>query len=459
LARLEPRGAAEATLDDTLPLTEHVAHDPLAVAESLFLVDVDVALRERDADAPDRTPSGATVGVCFREKEGRMRILALCTAAWLSLTTVAGGTPQQILQRIDASRLDPSSAVHVESLEIDMGVAALEIRSGTVFPATPVEGLPVEMVFLGSAMLRIDPQDEVERRQLELFTGSEVLEAPITEAVMVICLDAAAEAMLRRGRAVTDERLRARAEEAFAVWRDSKERELLGVRPGILIDAIGDQDYEGFFAGRFRSEDLGDFVIGIDPDSSEQFSVGKFERIDVTEKEKKRARGHLTRQQRKGRLLGVTIEDLGRFDQWVLTPLKSPSGMPVPGYAAFEPRHYDLDVTVDADVETLRGTARIRLEPVLGSRRAVRLFMAPDLRVKSIRGPHGEELFFVQEPGQTHAFLDEAPARGSIFELQVEFEGKLLLRAQRYVFLLRDTAHWYPHVGDDHRATYTVRLS
>ena len=105
-----------------------------------------------------------------------MRLLALCTAAWFSVTSVPGGTPRQILEQIEASRLDPSPAVQVEHLNIDMRAAELAIHSGMIFLATPVEGLPVEMVFIGDATLHIDPEDDVERRQLELFTGSEVLD-------------------------------------------------------------------------------------------------------------------------------------------------------------------------------------------------------------------------------------------------------------------------------------------
>ncbi|NIR42433.1 MAG: hypothetical protein GWN99_00895, partial [Gemmatimonadetes bacterium] len=53
-------------------------------------------------------------------------------------------------------------------------------------------------------------------------------------------------------------------------------RRLLGVDTAILRDAAGDPVYQGYFAGWFRGEELGEFLYLFEPDSREQVTLGQF---------------------------------------------------------------------------------------------------------------------------------------------------------------------------------------
>lgn len=127
------------------------------------------------------------------------KILGLLALAFV-LTQAAGASadPAALLQTARDSRLDPDQAVEVGKLNLRAGQAELRIERGTFFPATPIGGRVVEMVFVGDARLVLEPPDDIEAGQLELFTGNPRLDENLSEAVLVVAIDAASEAIYKR---------------------------------------------------------------------------------------------------------------------------------------------------------------------------------------------------------------------------------------------------------------------
>jgi hypothetical protein len=389
----------------------------------------------------------------------RLALLSLV----LTVTIVpAAEDPRAVLDALETSTLDPGAAVHVENLRLDTGLARLFIRDGRLYPASPVAGRPVEFVLIGDAIFEVDPPDPIEADQLERFTGDTRMREPVTEAVLVVCMDAAADALADPARRVEtpDAEEIARARELYGAWRTSQERTIVAARGAVVQDALGDPYYATYFAGRFDGEELGTFLYLVEPDAREQVTLGQFVRPELSDKEKRRSDKRLHRQQRQGRMLGFETDDLGRFDNWLSTSLVGTGGEPTPGVAAFEPTHYALDVRVDGRDERIEGTATIRLRAVTGSRPVARFEMDSDLRVERAHDADGEELPFVQERGVTYVALTEAPAQGDEIELTLEYAGTALRKIEGVdrMFALEDTTGWYPHAGHVDRATYDLTL-
>jgi len=390
--------------------------------------------------------------------------LAIALAAALfavSWAAAAPGDPAAILEELEASKLDPSAAVEVRNLRLDTGLAKLRIREGRLYPATPVAGRPVEFVLIGDAVLEIDPPDPVEADQLRRFTGRTNLREPIRRAVLVVCMDAAADALANRDRvAEPDPAEIASAREAFDAWRAGSERRIVAARAAVLQDALGDPYYATYFAGRFESEELGTFLYLVEPDAREQVTLGQFVRPDLTDKERKRSQKWFDRAQRRGRMVGLEVDDLGTFDNWLSTTLRGPAGEPAPGVAAFEPVHYALDVRVDGKDGRVDGSAELRLRATTGSRKVVLLEMDSDLAVARVTGGDGADLPFVQERGDTYVVLADAPAQGAEVVVRVDYGGAILdkLPVADKLFALSNTTGWYPHAGDVDRATYELTL-
>src|SRR5262245_20930680 len=144
--------------------------------------------------------------------------LLLTAPAWAS-------DPAAIRRDLEASRLDPGRAVSLKNVKLNAGLALLQLEEGTLVPATPVGGKTVELVFFGKGKMRIEPPDEIEAGQLELFTGGTKLEEEFTEMTLVLGLDAAVDAVLRKPKVESlDPALLKRAEDAYAAWRARPER-------------------------------------------------------------------------------------------------------------------------------------------------------------------------------------------------------------------------------------------
>src|SRR5579864_4218232 len=374
----------------------------------------------------------------------------------LPLPAMAAEDAATILREIDAAALEPARAVDLRGVRLAAGLASIQL-DGTLLPATPIAGRSREMVFLGRGKVTLEPPDDIEAGQLELFTGSRRLAAEFKEAVLVVGSTPAATALLRKPAAPPDPALARQAGEVYQRWRKSHERKALHVESGMLVSAIGEPAYEGYFAASFLGTDLGDLLYQVDPESREQVTLGHFVPLDATEKQKRRLARELARQQHKGRLIGVELEDLGQWDTWVSTSLRDHEGRPAPGAEAFEPEGYTLDVTLAEPDLRLVGRARIAVRPVLAGARAVALRLAGDFDVSRVTGAAGADLVFLRRGDALTVVLPPAaaPAAASPIVLDVEYSGRTIQKDWS-LYALQGTLEWYPHVGSIDRAPYDV---
>ncbi len=373
---------------------------------------------------------------------------------------------ETLLGQIRTATLDISHALDATGVRLDTGFATLGLESGVLIPVRAAGGRVVEMVFVGRGQVRLDPPDEVEAGQLELFTGSPRLVEIFTEAVLVIARDQAAGALLRRPAATTDTETLRQAAERYKAWKSSPERRTLGVETGILLDALNDPLYEDYFAGWFMGRQLGPFLLQMDPAAEEQINLGQFVHFDVTPEEKHSLSRFLHRQQRSGRLVGLEVEDLGRWDSWVQTAVRDVNGESRPGSQGFEPSHYVIDVTVDPQTGRLASRSRVEMQAVSGQRRVVRLELHADLEITRVavvpeghQPASGGELFYLREGSDVQVFLPRAPETGAEVVLDVACEGSFLEPGNDRDWALRDALGWYPRTGANERATYDVTLS
>ncbi len=392
---------------------------------------------------------------------GRSRRFHLSVFLLLALAAAARAQapdPASLLQEMTAAKLEPSRAVSLKNVKLGTGLGMLYLDDGVLIPSTPVGGKTVEMVFLGKGRIGVEPPDDIEAGQLELFTGGTRLEEEFTEMVMVLGLDAATDAILRKPKVEPlDAALARRAEELFAKWKAGPERKVLNVDSAVLRDVVGDAAYQGFFAAWFHGGELGDFLYLVEPDAEEQVTLGGFKPLEATEKEKRKASRELERAQRRGRLMGVDLDELllGQWDTWLSASLRGRDGKVNPGLATFEPEKYTLDVTLaDGDLK-LTGRARLDLRPTVRGVRTVALRLNNDLQVEKVTDGSGAALFFLRSGRDLTVFLPGAPADGERPVVVVEYSGRMVEK-DGGSYALYDTQEWYPHAGSVDRAPYDV---
>jgi hypothetical protein len=392
----------------------------------------------------------------FRALSGLLAALVLPLAA--GPPAAASEDPSRLLEALRASRLELGRAVALQGVELDTGLARFVIESGTVIPTAAVGRGALEVAFVGRARLVLEPPDEIEAGQLELFTGSRSLDEVVTEAVFVIGNDAAASALLSRPAAAPNEALSAQAVEIFSAFRESPERRALGVEMALLLDALGEPAYDTYFAGWFHGEELGKLLYVVEPGTPEQVTLGSFEELELDEKERRKAERDIAKQQRQGRLVGLRLADLGWWDTWLSASRTGPDGRPQPETASFEPERYVLEVDLEGDELELAGRARVELRAVDGRSRAVSLRLDPDLQVETVRDDSGRPLFFLQDRSFVLVLLPEAPAPGDTLMVDLAYGGRILERLDSRNFVLRNTEYWHPRTGTVDRARYDVTL-
>ena len=254
-----------------------------------------------------------------------------------------------------------------------------------LIPTRPVDGRTVEMVFVGQARFRCTPPDEIEAGQIELFTGRRFLDGPVEEAVLVLADQERVDELL--GRPPPPElpaEVLVRAGEFHRDWLGKPERRNTGVESAIFRWLAGDAAFRRYFAVWARSHELGDFVYQLDPEDLEQLTVASFVPLQVTGWDLVRLRREIRSQQRKGRWLGVRVEDLGAWDIWLSAPWSPDSERPSAGTVGFETEQYTLDITVRRRDLRLEGRAQLRLKTLAGGRLAVPLELYRDLEVRRV---------------------------------------------------------------------------
>ncbi|HRC86578.1 MAG TPA: M1 family aminopeptidase, partial [Thermoanaerobaculia bacterium] len=222
-----------------------------------------------------------------------------------------------------------------------------------------------------------------------------------------------------------------------------------------LQDGLEDPLYQGFFAGWFEGVEIGKVLYAVEPDSQEQVSLGKFVPAYLNAQERKRAERRLDREQRRGRRLGVEVEHLGSWDTWLSTSLRSKGGEVTPGFSPFEPRRYQIDLSLDDALEAT-GKARVELEAMSSQARFLRLKLNPDLRVDSVLDARGEPLFFLQNTAEVLVVLPQALAAGDHTVVEVQYQGRLFEKADTGDYAILDSINWHPHAGTIDRAAFDV---
>lgn len=387
----------------------------------------------------------------------RLSVFSCLLPAFLAAAVVRAQAPDPaaLQAAIAGARLDPARAVTLKNVKLGVGLGKLSLDDGVLIPATAVGGKTIEMVFLGKGRIEVEPPDAIEAGQLELFTGGSRLDEEFKEAVLVVGQDAAVSAVLKRPAAAPDAEQTRRAEALYADWRKKGEWKYMSVERGMLLNALRDPVAAGYFAAWFRGGERGDIFYCVQPGEREQVTVGHFIPIEATDKEKRKLVKQISREQRKGRLLGVEVDDLGQWDTWLSASLRTAGGKPAPGAPTYEPKKYTLDVNLTERDLRLTGKARIDLEPVIAGSRAVSLTLPSDFQVAKVTDPGGAPLFYLRKGGELTVILPQPPPSGGTASVVVEYSGRPVDKDWN-LFTLLDTMGWYPHAGAIDRAPYDV---
>jgi hypothetical protein len=368
----------------------------------------------------------------------RLTVLASLATALLAQRTTAGDLGRAIL----AAGLDPSACYRVRDLQISQEDARFYLTDGYIIFGKPVNGAPVSAVFSaevngGDAEVLLLPPNRSERKALAGYTGSPNLDEHFTNAVFLFT-EAQARGLAEQIRAKGEARNSPEAGAVLADQWSSVVANLAGsFESRLVLDLLdGGLGQRGFFESFIQGKKLGNFDVSYDARGYEQLNAGQLN----------------------------TRNGKSYFDTWTSFASRSHRNAPPPSPEE-EILSYRMEATLDSSF-VLHCVTRIKFRATAQSRNVMPFDLSAQMRATegavdgaaaedyepdSVRNnlvhSSGDELLLVIPPQPLEP--------GSVHEVEIHHEGKVVLDAGHQVYFVSSRGSWYPNRAAQF-ATYDV---
>ena len=385
-------------------------------------------------------------------RPGAARAIRRCTAAvWFGLGVAAlllfamapvlraedDSEPKVLLQKLNEEAIDPSQIYLIRNARFTRDRVNFYLNRGVIGFFAPVRGEITGAVFSGNGEVLVMPPDAVERRSLEHFTHSAILEEPFTSAYFRFTDETARELQSSVHRAEAGE---ASSIGSFASqWAPLVQRLNPQYSARVLMDLLGERTMP-FVAAYLTGTHLGSFQVEVDERLPEGVRAG--------------AARHS-----QGRTFAdvwcsfPTRRGKSKFDALSLGPIRVKS--------------YKVDTRILTD-NSLEARAELEIESQSDVERALVFELSRLLRVNEVRDEAGNALTVFrglgrEEPGAETSnndwivvVLDRPTPVERIFRLQFTYEGDVIVDAGNGVLHIGERGSWYPNRGLTHRALYDL---
>jgi len=370
-------------------------------------------------------------------------MLQLTIAAVLmgvALQGPAGPDPSGIVAQLSDLHLSYEDTYRVRDLTIRRDVLSVSFTRGVLAFLEPVNGRVTGAVFVGSGEVLAIPPDDVERRQMNLFTGSPILNEAFDAAILRFT-DGTYREVMATIRTRANEDIRTEDLEALLPRGENlgETSRLLNFR--LLEDLLGPSDRPLFFAA-LRGARLGWFNVAYDMRNEEEVTIGDAATVDG-----------------ETQIRNVWASFKRRSDSRDLTRYGSDSN------SDLDVQSYDIDTTISTDGE-LSAISELSVVSLRPGERVLDFSLTPSLRVTDVRF-EGRSIPFFQHPRPTGSeprspmdrfvlVLPRPTEPGQELRLEVDYSGRVLERRGREVYYVSERVIWYPHVGALDPARYRL---
>lgn len=350
--------------------------------------------------------------------------------------------PAEIMNALSALELSREGTYRVRDLTLRRDVVSVSFERGVLAFLEPVNGKVTGAVFVGSGDVLALPPDEIERRQVNKFTGSPILNERFDAAILRFTDDTYGE-VLDRIRLSAEEDVRADDLEALLPWDENlgNTSRLLNFR--LLQDLVGPADRPVFFAA-MRGERLGWFDVAYDERSTEEIIMGDSAGL---------------------------AKDSDVENVWASFNKRAEAG----DRRLYGPRgDSDVDVSryvVDTSIArdgVLSATVTMDLGVERGGERVLPFTLTRSLRLSEVRF-EGESIPFFQHDVSDGEFprgvmdrfvvvLPRPTVEDETLQLQFDYRGSVLERRGNGVYYVSERVFWYPHVGGLDPAQYELNF-
>ena len=384
-------------------------------------------------------PGGAAVVPWCRRARWRGLPVALTLLAVVAPTLRAedNSDPTALLQQLNEIAVDPSQVYMIRNARVTRDRVNFYLNRGVIGFFAPVRGEITGAVFSGDGEVLVMPADAVEKRSLEHFTHSAILEEPFTSAYFRFTDETARELRAAARRTEPSESL---PDASFiAPWGPIVRRLNSQYSTRVLMDLLGDRTMP-FLASYITGTHLGSFQIEVDERLPEGVRVGA------------------ARQNR----------DQTFADVWCSFPTRrGESKFDTLSRAPIRVKSYKIETRIHTD-NSLEARAELEIESQSDVERVLILELSRLLRIHEVRDEDGKALTVFQGPPREElgpegrgndwivVVLDRPCPAGRTFRLQFAYEGDVIADAGNGVLHVGERGSWYPNRGLSFRALYDL---
>ncbi len=361
---------------------------------------------------------------------------------WLSeFTPESAGSLKELHEELLSPRLSGVLGVPVRDVRLREDFMEIHLRSGTVFLEPPVRGCPAGAYFVGEGTFRFVPEARKTRQDLEFWFGAPTIEAEPIRSAYFFSL----------GGASLLERLGVSAEPSVplaapAAYEEAK----LALRQTGTMLLRQFLNREGRSKGTLHAvlepgaiRDAGEkeafYLYSLDPAADDEVSLSVFGHSEVQS----------------------TLPHKYYFHKLAWCRSKTPRFVPQAKVDL-----YSTKLQIGGGLREAEEETTVTLIPDAGTR-ALTFALTPRMRVRSVTGPGGEPLPFVQwgwldnDPNYDATLVVELPPQsepGKSREIRTVSSGRLFEPWYEFYWLADEDA-WHPLLADADEARYETFLS
>ncbi len=377
--------------------------------------------------------------------------ILLGLAAGLLLPSVAAAQaadPAAVMSALGQLAISPQHVATVSGVTLERDAGKLELRSGAIGFAAPINGRVVLGAFRGQGVFRIAPMLPFEMQQLQFHTGSTSLEIEFSEAVFVFSDgtfdEISQKVTLGAGDAGSLNKVFTDRSGQYKNRNHSRDVVALDWGARLLQALTAEQPAPlDFFQVEIKTAEHGWVVFAFDESELEELSVGRWE------------------DRWSGRW---------NVDTWV----QFPAGGRHPDQAYRDPnarelfrvQGHKLDIRVD-DKARLDAMAETRLKVKVPGLRVLVFSLSPNLQVSKVTDSTGAALAYFQPPSPNTLWGSEylavvlpAPMQaGQEMTLRFEYAGDKVVTKEGAGVFFAQSGGWYPTYGDEFSQRYDFEIT
>lgn len=344
---------------------------------------------------------------------------------------------------------------HCENFKLNMDVATIELKSGTITLVNPINKMETGMIFVGTGHFSLKPVLELDTKEMVRRAGSPTAEEDFTEAVfrfnpnqynqLAGALGSKAETPAEAVSAFQHwkERVRHRHESPEGLTQAFFENEMIDNVDADILSAVYNPHHPAFvnlYMHGSPHKDLRFFLrarVGAIPqlDSAEEVALVNFN--------------------------GGGMDDGIFYAQHLKSELQAHTANSREDRRLFATKRYNIETVIGKN-DHLFASATITFEPLVPGERVLKFGLLPTLRVVRVADQNGNDLHFIQEnrkqDGSFYAVLDQAPPMGQEHSITVDYMGdKVLYDAGGGSYYVGARESWYPNLnGFGEKALYDL---